>query len=59
MDRVIALAKRRSDVKQALFDCVSGSRPFKDIVKRNLNLPFVTQVLKATLVQGWAHRRRR
>ncbi len=59
MDRVIALAKRRPDVKQALFDCVSGSRPFKDIVKRNLNVPFVAQVLKATLVQGWAHRRGR
>jgi flavin-dependent dehydrogenase len=59
MDRVIALAKRRPDVRQALFDCVSGSRPFKDIVTRNLNLPFVSQVLKATLIQGWAHRTRR
>lgn len=59
MHRVISLAKRRPDVKQALFDCVSGSRPFKDIVKRNLNLPFVAQVLNATLVHGWAHRTRR
>jgi len=59
MHRVIALAKRRPDVRQALFDCVSGNRPFKDIVKRNLSLPFVAQVLNATLVQGWAHRTRR
>lgn len=59
MDRVIALAKRRPDVKQALFDCVSGSRPFRDIVKGNLNLPFVTRVLKATLIEGRMHRSRR
>ncbi len=59
MDRVIALAKRSPDVKQALFDCVSGSRPFKDIVRRNLNAPFVARVLKATLIEGWAHRPRR
>jgi hypothetical protein len=56
MDRVIALARRRPDVRQALYDCVSGSRPFKEIVTRNLNLSFVSHVLNATLIRGWAHR---
>lgn len=56
MDRVIALAKRRPDVRQALFDCVSGSRSFKDIVRGNLNLPFVAQVLRATLIGGPGYR---
>ncbi|UCF79604.1 MAG: hypothetical protein JSW03_05005 [Candidatus Eiseniibacteriota bacterium] len=52
VDRVIALAKRDPAVKRALFDCVSGHRPFREIVRRNLNLPFVARVLKTIAVEG-------
>jgi flavin-dependent dehydrogenase len=52
VERVIALARKDRAVNRALFDCVSGNRPFREIVLGNLNLRFVAGVLKATLVQG-------
>jgi flavin-dependent dehydrogenase len=52
IDRVVALAKRDPAVRQALFDCISGHRPFREIVRGNLNLPFVARVLKAVLIEG-------
>ncbi len=59
MDRIVALAKRDPAVRRALFDCVSGHRPFREIVHGNLNLPFVTRVLKTVFVEGLLDRVRR
>ncbi|KPJ59556.1 MAG: hypothetical protein AMJ46_10580 [Latescibacteria bacterium DG_63] len=52
VDKIVSLAKRDAAVRRALFDCVSGHRPFREIVRGNLTLPFVARVLKAVLVEG-------
>jgi flavin-dependent dehydrogenase len=50
--RIIALAKRSPAVRRALFDCVSGHRPFRDIVRDNLSPSFTARVLKTLLLEG-------
>ncbi len=56
MERVIALARKDGEVRQALFDCVSGNRYFRQIVKGHMSPRFVGRVLRATLVEGLADR---
>ncbi|MFH0777015.1 MAG: hypothetical protein V2A71_00145 [Candidatus Eisenbacteria bacterium] len=52
VSRVISLAEKDPRIREALFDCVSGNRSFRDIVRRNLRFSVALPLARALLLEG-------